>query len=221
MISSETMNITWHGLGSFSISGKPIAGEVAIVTDPYAGGDGLRYPRTLTAAMVAQSHAGDDANNVDAISGTDKKKPFLVNHAGEYEVQGIFVTGIRAPKKSGEEHTIYRITMEGIKIAFLGSIDRKLKENEIERLGDIDVLIVPVGGGDVLDQGTAQEVVNQVEPRMVVPSYFQIAGSKRKLADAETFCKELACPREDTNKLKVSKSSLPQDDVQVVVLAKS
>ena len=192
-----------------------------MVTDPYVGGDGLRYPRTLSAAMVAQSHEGDDANNVEAISGPDKKKPFLVSHAGEYEVQGIFVTGIRAPKKNGDEHTMFRISMEGVKVAFLGSLDRKLKEQEIERLGDIDVLIVPVGGGDVLDKDAAQEVVNQVEPRIVVPSYFHISGSKRKLADVETFCKELACPREDTNKLKISKSSLPQDDIQVVILTKS
>lgn len=215
------MNITWHGLGSFSISGKPISGEVSIVTDPYEGGEGLRYPRTLSAAIVASSHDSKDANNVDAVSGMDKKKPFLVNHAGEYEVQGIFVTGVRAPKKSGEEHSIFRITMEGVKIGFLGSIDRKLTNAELEGLGEIDVLIVPVGGGDVLDKDGAQEVVNQVEPRLVVPSYFHVAGSKRKLADAEAFCKEMACPREDTNKLKITKSSLPQEDIQVAVLAKA
>jgi L-ascorbate metabolism protein UlaG (beta-lactamase superfamily) len=215
------MDITWHGLGSFSIKGKPISGEVSIITDPFVGGDGLRFPRTLSAAVVAQSQDSKDANNVEAISGLDKKAPFLVSHAGEYEVEGIFVTGIRALKESGEEHTIYRIQFEDITIAFLGSLDRKLNNTELDGLGNIDILILPVGGGDVMDTSMAQEVVNQVEPRLVLPSYASVAGSKRKLADADTFCKELACAREDLNKLKITKSSLPVDEIKVVVLAKS
>ena len=215
------MDITWHGLGSFSITGKPISGEVSLVTDPFLGGDGLRYPRTLTAAMVVQSHDHEDANNVAAISGSHKKQPFLVHHAGEYEVQGLFVTGIRAPKKNGEEHTIFRFVIEGIKIGFLGALDRTLTNTELELLGDIDVLIVPVGGGDVLDKDGAQEVVNEVEPRLVIPSHFAVSGFKRDLADAEAFCKELSCPREDVTKLKITKSSLPQEEVKVAVLAKS
>jgi len=215
------MDITWHGLGSFSIKGKPVSGEVTIVTDPFEGGDGLRFPRTLSAAVVAQSEDSKDANNSEAVSGTDKKAPFLVSHAGEYEVQGIFVTGIRAPKKSGEEHTIYRISFEGITVAFLGSLDRKLNNAELDGLGNVDVLILPIGGGDVMDKDLAQTVVNQVEPRLVVPSYAKVAGSKRKLEGADAFCKELACVREDLNKLKVTKSSLPTDEIKVIVLAKS
>ena len=215
------MDITWHGLGSFSFSGKPVSGEVTLVTDPFEGGEGLRYPRTLSAALVVQSHEGKDAGNAEAISGMDKKQPFVVHHAGEYEVQGVFVTGIRAPKKDGSEHTIYRIIFEGIKIGFLGALDRTLTDTELERLGDIDVLIVPVGGGEVLNKDGAQDVVNQVEPRLVVPSYFHVSGSTRTLEGADAFCKELACPREDSNKLKITKSSLPEDDVKVAVLAKS
>ena len=214
------MQISWNGLSSFVIQGKPIQGEVVLVTDPYQNSVGLRFPRTLSAATVVQSHDADEANNTDAVAGDDKKKPFLVHHAGEYEVQGIFVTGIKASKKDGTDHSIFRIRLEDISIGFLGAIDRKLNDKELELLGDIDILIVPVGGGTVLDKDTAAEVVNQVEPRMVIPSYFDVSGLKNKLDDVESFCKEVSCPREDINKLKITKSTLPQEDLEVRVLSR-
>ncbi|MBU1126077.1 MAG: MBL fold metallo-hydrolase [Patescibacteria group bacterium] len=214
------MQISWNGLGSFVLQGKPIAGEVALVTDPYQNSVGLRFPRTLSAALVLESHDAEEANNVESISGEEKKKPFLISHAGEYEVQGIFVSGIHAPKKDGTPHTIFRIRLEDISIAFLGAIDRKLTDKEIGALGDIDILIVPVGGGSVLDKDRAAEVVAQVEPRMVIPSYFHVAGLKQKLADVEGFCKEVSCPREDVNKLKVTRNDLPEEDIVVRVLSR-
>lgn len=215
------MKILWHGLGSFSISGKPISGEVSIVTDPYTNDVGLRYPRTLTAAAVVQSHEGDYAGNSDAIEGMRTgEKPFLITHAGEFEVQGVFVRGIQAPKKDKTEHTIYRITVAGIRIAHLGAIDRELTDKEVELLGDIDVLIVPVGGVTVLDADQAQKVVNQVEPRVVIPSYHAVDGLKESFSNAEAFCKALACPREDVNKITLKKSKLPMDDLLVYVPAR-
>ena len=216
------MDIVWHGLGSFSISGKPIAGEVTLVTDPYDNSVGLRFPRTLKASIVTSSDQSDWANNRESIEGQgERESPFLVDHAGEYEVSGIFVRGIQAPKKEGEAHTIFRLVVEGIKIAYLGSIDRKLTNAEVELLGEIDILILPVGGGAVLDVKSANAVVSQVEPRMVIPSHFDTKGMKEKMANVEDFCKEIACAREDLNKLKVKKSDLPVDDIQLVVLSRA
>lgn len=214
------MQISWNGLGSFVIQGKPVQGEVALVTDPFENSVGIRFPRTLTAAIVVQSHDAPEANNVKAVSGEKKKKPFIITHAGEYEVSGIFVTGIDAPKKDGTAHTIYRIRLEEMVIAFLGAIDRKLKDEEIEALGDVDILMVPVGGKDVLDKSTAAEVVAQVQPRMIVPSYFEVKGLKKKLDSVEGFCKEVACPYEDVNKLKVTKRDLPDEDVIARILSR-
>lgn len=215
------MKITWNGLGSFTITGKPAAFEVSVVTDPFSPDVGLRFPRTLSAAMVVSSHDGKEARVMDGISGMQENtKPFEVIHAGEYEVQGIFVRGIHAPKKDGTAHTIYRITLEGMKIAFLGALDRKLTDDELEALGDIDIAIIPVGGGSVLTAEMANDVANQIEPRMVIPSYFHVEGLKQSLQDVETFCKEIACPREDAVALKITKAQLPLDDVKVIVLTR-
>lgn len=216
----EFMQITWNGLGSFTIVSKPLQGDVTVVTDPYDNKTGLRFPRTLSAAIVLNSHKGDEAGNTSAVSGEQKKKPFVIDHAGEYEVKGVFIKGVQANRKDGTEHTLYRIVTEGVQIGFLGALDRKLKDNELKALGNIDVLVVPVGGEDVLSAEDANEVVAQVEPRMVIPSHFDVKGLKKKRDDAEKFCKELACPTEEMNKLKVTKGSLPQEDMNIAVLSK-
>jgi hypothetical protein len=214
------MQISWNGLGSFTITGKPIEGDITLVTDPYQNSTGLRFPRTLSASIVVSSHDGVMANSVASVAGEEKKKPFVVDHAGEYEVQGIFVTGLRAPKKDKTEHTIYRFGLEDIRIGFLGAIDRKLSDKEVEALGSIDVLILPVGGGGVLSKDEASELVAQIEPRLVIPSHFNVQGLKEKLEDVEGFCKEVACPKSEEKKLKITKSSLPAEDMQIVVLEK-
>lgn len=220
MIDVRIMQISWNGLGSFVIAGKPVSGDVMLVTDPYQNSVGLRFPRTLAAAIVVQSHDAEEANNYSSVEGEENKKPFLVDHAGEYEAQGIFVTGIQAPKKDGTKHTIFRIRLEDMSIGFLGAIDRILTDKEIELLGAIDILILPVGGGQVLSKDLSAEVVTQVEPRMIIPSYYDVAGTKLKLDDVEGFCKEVSCPREDVNKLKITQSTLPQEEVVVRVLSR-
>jgi len=203
------------------MTGKPLDGEATLVTDPYQNTTGLRFPRTLKAAIVAQSHDSDYANNLGAINPEDEGRLFRVTHAGEYEVRGIFVHGISAPKKDESEHTIYKFTVEDIRIGFLGALDRKLKNNEIEDLGEIDVLIVPVGGNTVMDAKLAADVVNQVEPRLIIPSYVNVKGVKEKFAEAKDFCKEMGCPTEEVNKAKITKSSLPQEDMQIMILSRT
>ncbi len=214
------MNIVWNGLSSFTITAKPADREVTVVLDPYSNDVGLRFPRTLEAAMVISSHDAPSANNFEALVGEDRKAPFKVDHAGEYEVQGVFAKGVSAPKNDGSAHTVYRIDAEDLSIGFLGALDRDLTEKEIEALGNIDVLIVPVGGGSVLNKDQAAELVSQIEPRLVIPSYYEVDGLKASFASVEPFCKDLACPREDVTKLKLSKAGLPSDEIKIAVLSR-
>lgn len=215
------MNISWNGFGSFTFTAKPLDGEVDLVTDPYQNTTGLRFPRTLKASLLVQSHDSDYANNTSAVSAESESPMFTVTHAGEYEVRGMFAKGITAPIKNDPNHTIYRLYVEGIKIGFLGALDRKLSESEVEALGDIDVLIVPVGGGRVMNAQEAADVVNQVEPRIVIPSYGKVEGSKETLADVKVFSDEVGCVSEEVNKAKITESSLPQEDMQMFILSRS
>lgn len=215
------MQIQWHGLGCFSVTGKPVQGEVTVITDPFKDKFGVKPPRAMKAAMVVSSHDGDLANNTSFVEPEEGKEVFEVAHAGEYEVDGAFVIGVNAPLKDGTQHAIYRINMEGINVGFLGALDRPLKEKEIEAFGDIHVLIVPVGGDTVLDAQKANEVVAGVEPRIVIPSHYASGKLNLGWANEEAFCKELSCPRKDETKLKITKAGLPVEDMDLIVLKQS
>ncbi|MFA6131032.1 MAG: MBL fold metallo-hydrolase [Patescibacteria group bacterium] len=213
------MQIVWHGLSCFEVNAKLGSVEATVITDPYGESAGVKIPRSMKANMVVVSHDQDIANNLSAVSDEEEGSvPFLVNHAGEYEVRGIFATGIRVPKKDGTEHTIYRLYVENVKIAFLGALDRALTADEIAALGDIDVLLVPVGGHSVLTSDEAQDMIKEIEPRLLIPYYYQIPGCKFELDGIEGFCKELSCTHVEDGKLKITKSGLSEEETQTMVL---
>ncbi len=206
--------ISWNGFGSYTLAAKTGEGDVTVVTNPFSRDDGPKFPRSLAASLIVTSHDGPDADNIEAVAPEypeAKRCPFIVNHAGEFEVRGVAVAGVRAPKKDGTEHTIYRIDAEGMAIGFLGALDRPLTDKEAEALGNIDVLIVPAGGKEVLSAGAAAEVVALVEPRLVIPSYAE---------DPSAFCRELSCPTESSTKLKLTRPGLPEEDMKIVTLSK-
>ncbi|MCR4312442.1 MAG: MBL fold metallo-hydrolase [Candidatus Uhrbacteria bacterium] len=209
------MNISWNGLGSFVVTAKPSQDEVTVVTNPFAV-DGVRFPRSVAASIIAATHEGDDTSNRAAIVAEHEgSKPFIVEHAGEYEVRGMFVTGVDAPKKDKTPHTIYRFDAEGIRVGFLGAIDRTLTEKELEALGPIDVLIVPAGGKDVLSATGASEVIAQIEPRVVIPSY---VSSEAGYGDASALKRELSGSSEEVAKFKFTKAALPEEEMKLVIL---
>jgi hypothetical protein len=217
------MQISWNGLGSFTIIAKPAQTEVTLVTNPFSAevsGETGRRPvfTKIEASLVVQSHEGKDTNNLAAISAEHKeegRKTFVIPHAGEYEVQGVFVNGIHAPKKDGSRHTIYRFDAEGMRVGFLGALDRPLTTTEVEALGPIDILIVPAGGKTVFSATQAAEAVAQVEPRLVIPSY---VGSG-DFGTAEALKRELGCQSEETGKLKIVRTGLPEEDMKMVILS--
>lgn len=214
------MFITWHGLSCFEITAKTSKGEVTILTDPYENETGLRFPRTLEAPLVLSSHDDKDANNISAVSG----HPFIVNSPGEFEVKDVFVYSISARTKgdentNGMENLLFRIEAEDMRLAHLGAIDRPLTDDELSQLENIDILMLPVGGGRVLSPKTAAEVLGEIEPRIVIPMTHAIENIKEKLANVEDFCKALgACKRERMQKYKITRKDLPEEDMMIVIL---
>jgi hypothetical protein len=208
------MQITWNGLGSFTIAAKPAQTDVTLVTNPFSNGE--TKLKAQEASLVVQSHEGKDTNNLSAISPEhpeEGRKTFIIPHAGEYEVQGIFVTGIYAPKKDKSSHTLFRFDAEGMRIGFLGALDRPLLAGEIEMLGPIDILILPAGGKDVLSATQAAEVVTQVEPRLVIAAY--VDGND--YGSAEALKRELGCQSESVSKFKITRAGLPEEDMKMIM----
>lgn len=216
MVSSSnhrTMQISWNGFSSFEITTKTAGGDVRIVTDPYQNSTGLRFPRTLEAEVLLVSHDEEDANNQGAVTGN----PYLINLPGEFEVRSVFVFGISAPPNN----LIFRIEAEGMRLAHLGALNRELTDEELQKLENIDILMIPVGGGRVLDPKVAAEVISQIEPRVVIPMTHAVAGAKETLGTIDAFCKAFGtCRREDMNKYKVTRKDLPEDDMVIISLTR-
>jgi L-ascorbate metabolism protein UlaG (beta-lactamase superfamily) len=215
------MQISWNGLSCFEIKSKTMSGEAVLVVDPYENSTGLRFPRSLEADLVAISHDQPHANNASGVQGA----PFVISTPGEYEVKGVFVYGIKADRKNGEKNDkknmIFRIETEQMSLAHLGALDRELTNAELEQLENVDILMLPVGGGRVMDAKTASLVISQVEPRLIIPMNHATPNVKEKAASIEDFCKEVGtCRREDTSKLKIAKKDLPEEDMLMVTLSR-
>jgi len=213
------MQIFWHGLSCVRIEASHGDKDAVLVTDPYGSESGLRFPRTLKPDVVALTHQETKNFPLDSF----ENDPFVINDPGEYEVNGIFAYAI--PVKTADEqhphHLMYRFEIEGMSIGFLGNLKRPLTDEEIEKLGNIDILLLPVGGGDLITAKQAVEMIKVIEPRMVVPLAYHVEGLKQELGTADAFCKQMVCKRADANKLKISKKDLPAEDLVVTVLERA
>lgn len=211
------MQISWNGLGSFSIVSKPAQADVTLVTNPFSTKE--QKMKEQTASLVVMSHDEKDANALSLVNPEhpeEGRKVFAIEHAGEFEVQGVFVTGVHAPKKGGARHAVYRIRAEGLNVAFLGALNRSLSSAEIEDLGSVDIAIVPCGGGEVLGVKEAAELITALEPRVVIPSY--VSSSDDGGTPPDALAKELGLMPETVAKYKITRAQLPQEEMKYVIL---
>ena len=215
------MNISWNGLGSIVLTAKPGQTDVSLVTNPFTSHGTVKFPRQIQASLVVQTHEAEETENIAAIvpEHDGDAAPFVVAHAGEYEVRGLFATGVEATKKDGTLHTIYRFDVEGMHVGYLGAIDRPLSSKEQEALGAIDILLIPAGGKDVLSASAAAQLVAQIEPRIVIPIYVAAAEGD-EYADVSAFLREVSAPQETMSKLKITRAGLPEEEMRVVVLTR-
>ncbi|MCX6020709.1 MAG: MBL fold metallo-hydrolase [Chloroflexi bacterium] len=205
------MEISWLGHACFRIRAK----EATVVTDPYDRS--LGSLNKITADIVTVSNPDAAYSNVGAIGGTAK----VLEGPGEYEVSGIFVTGVRTyrDKTKGKDHgknTAYLIGAEDLIVCHLGALGHVPTAEQIEQMSKIDVLIVPVGEGSPLDPTAVAETVQRLEPKIIVPMNFKGAGQN---PDAlQKYLSEIGGPAAvPQNRLVVTRATLPLT-VQVALL---
>lgn len=217
------MDITWYGLSCFRIRD----GGVTVVCDPYEKQLGGQLQK-LRADIVTVSHDQAGHNGIDRIGG----EPKVLRGPGEYEVRNIFVTGAtsyhrREEGNLPERNVIFFLDFGDITVGHLGDLGEVPAQSEIEELnlGEVDILMVPVGGGSTLDPTRAVEVIGLFEPKIVIPMHYQqselSASWVRELEPVDRFLRELGLSTpEPQEMLKVTKSSLPEEP-QVVLFVPS
>jgi len=219
------MNITWHGQTCFRInSQKNKNGTVSILINPFDEGPGFRPPK-LDADVLLLSNIPEQASKGKKLSSIDKNN-FLISGPGEYDIKGIYFQGIRAKSKTGKQETvIYTIKGEEIKICHLGRLGQEeLSSEQIEKIGEIDILMIPIGGGDALNVKEAIKIMVQIEPKIIIPMYYQAPEANlpndKKSSSLNEFLKNLGIKSlEPLAKLSIKKKDISSEESKIIVLA--
>ena len=210
------MELTWYGMSCFRMVERGLA---TVVTDPFDGSVGLTPPK-LRADVITVSHDAPGHNHLAAVKGERR----VIQGAGEYEIGGVFITGIAmnvAKGGNGRDNTLYVFDFEGLTVVHLGDLAFVPSQPQIEDLGTVDVALVPVGGGSALNPSQAAEVVSLIEPKVVVPMHYKTGKESLKLGPASRFLSEMGIGQLDPIEvLKVSKTGL-SEETQVVLLERS
>lgn len=214
------MVIRYLGHSAFRLKGS----TASVITDPFdSRAVGMQFPRT-SAEIVTVSHAHSDHNQVSSVGGD----PFVIIGPGEYEVKGVRIHGITTfhDQEQGAkrgENIIYLFTIDSINLLHCGDLGHKLSEEQLEHLGNVDILLIPVGGVFTVDPAEAAAITAQIEPKIVIPMHYHTQklnqASFGQLAGMEKFLAELG--KEDvvrTDKLVIAESSLPEE-MEVVVFS--
>lgn len=216
------MTIQFLGVSCFKISTKIGNDEVAIVTDPFSDKVG-KLPRNLAADIVTLSRRSHEHhNNLEAVA----EGAFVIEYPGEYESKGVPIYGIPAMHEKPEpkdyhKNVIYQFTVDEMRVTHLGGLDKPLTDDQLAQLGEVDVLMIPVGGGDVLSASAAADLVSRMEPRVVIPMHYKMKDLTLSAGAVEPFVKEVGAKVIETDKWKVMKKDLPQDETFIVLMSKA
>jgi L-ascorbate metabolism protein UlaG (beta-lactamase superfamily) len=182
------MKIKWLGHACFLIMS---GGGLRVITDPYAVGGGINYsPIKETADVVLVSHDHSDHNNVAAVQG----KPEVVKGPGTKTAKGIQFKGIATSHDPSQgtqrgSNTIFCFTIDDVKLCHLGDLGHVLSPAQVTEIGAVDILLVPVGGFFTIDATVANQVCDQLKPKVVVPMHFKTPKCGYAIAGVEDFLK--------------------------------
>ena len=216
------MQITWYGQSCFKI----VSGQTTIILDPFNKNNGLTPPRGKADLLLVSDSllSEDDYSQIDA--------GFVVSGAGEYEVGGIHINGMSVFNYSDnneviKQSTMYVFDIEGVKICHLSDFSKDQISEFMDKIGQIDILMLPVGGdyktsfGKIksLNYEKAVEVVSEIDPRVVVPMNFKVPKLKIDLEDVSKFAKAIGVSDSVfVDKYTVKKRDLPSEGQDVVLM---
>ena len=205
------MEVTYLGMNCVRLTGK----DISVLCDP--------FPKTSGLGEIKLP------NDVTLLSKNDlvqaEKLVMILDSPGEYEVKGTMITGIPAKlhinhEKEGDNSTIYAISIDGVRVAFLGNIAPEVKDKQLEALGEIDVLILPIGGhGLTLDATAAAQIISQIEPKYVIPVHYDDGKTKYEVPQdkLDVFMKEVGSTSEAQPKLRILQKDLPLETTVAVL----
>jgi len=209
------MKIKWLGHATFLITSDT---GIKIITDPYMPTDELRYGEINEPAdIVTVSHDHFDHNNVASVRG----KPEVVR--GTAEVKGIKFRGITTyhDEFQGEKrgkNTVFCFELDGLKICHLGDLGHLLTDKQASEIGEVDILLIPVGGFYTIDALVASQVCGWLKPKAIIPMHFKTDRCHLPIATVDEFLKgKTDVTRLDNSEVEFKRGELPAN-TQITVL---
>jgi len=180
------MEITWYGHAAFLIT----TGQgVKIITDPYKPGGGILYKAIPDEAdIVTVSHEHSDHNYVEGLPG----KPTVIKGAGRHEVKGVVVEGVAtyhddAGGSQRGDNTVFTVVADDIRVCHLGDLGHVLSDKEVQHIGQVDVLCIPVGGFFTIGPEEATTVAEQLRPQLIFPMHVKTAQCTLPIEPVDAF----------------------------------
>jgi len=211
------MIITYEGIESIKIT----HGDLTVALNPVSK-DSKFKSNTFGSDIVMVSANHPDLNGVESATRKDRE-PVVINGPGEYEVKGVFIHGFPSTTVYGGQeriNTVYVFEIDSIRVAYFGAISDKDVSSELkEAMGEIDIVIIPIGNLEVLGAGDAYKMAVKREPKIIIPMHFGEVGDKNALKD---FLKEAGDESvKPVDKLTIKRKDLIGKEGEVVVLKSS
>lgn len=203
------LQIRWHGHSCFEITN-----EVTLVTDPHDGKSiGIHAPN-VTGDIILVSHDHYDHNSVKSV---EKEGSKVITDIRKRNISNVEIKGIESfhDECCGEKrgsNIIYKFTMENITFCHMGDLGHDLDEDTVQKIGNVDILFIPIGGTFTLDAKQAWRIIKKVKPKIAVPMHYKIGGLSLPITGIEPFLEESKYEiLKVGNEIDIEKEDLPEE----------
>jgi L-ascorbate metabolism protein UlaG (beta-lactamase superfamily) len=207
------IEITWLGRNCFRLKGR----EGVVVTDPCPPDGGYRIGKPQADVVTISRRDEPGYSYFDGIDDS----PLRLDAPGEYEIGGILVTGIASKRPDGTRNVIFVCELDGIRVGHLGLPGAAPNQAVLEELKDVDILLMPVGGGNSLGATVAADVMTTIDPKIAIPMNYKTELETMDLEPLEKFLSETGAKPEPQTRLTVTRTQLPQDLTVMVLMPRS
>ncbi len=203
------LQIRWHGHSCFEVTN-----DITLVTDPHDGKSiGIPAP-TVTGDIILVSHDHYDHNSVKTV---EKEGSKVITDERKRTISDVEISGV--PSFHDEEkgakrgkNIIFKFVMGGIRFCHLGDLGHEIDDETAEKIGDVDVLFIPVGGTFTVDGKHAWNVVKTIKPKIVVPMHYKIGGLSLPISGIDAFLEQSPYKIVPVgNEIDIEKEELPEE----------
>jgi len=203
------LKIRWHGHSCFEITD-----DVTLVTDPHDGKSiGIHTP-SVAGDIILVSHDHYDHNSVKTV---EKEGSKVIRDMRKRDILNVEIKGIGSfhDEYHGEKrgsNIMFRFVMDGITFCHMGDLGHDLDDGTVQKVGNVDILFIPVGGTFTIDAKQAWKVIKNVKPKIVIPMHYKIGGLSLPIAGLDPFLEESDYKiLKVGNEIDIEKEDLPEE----------